>query len=80
MYDRNPQTRIPLLQAMVDACGDMAVDAFHGWIRHARRHFPAAWPGKTLLVMWMGCCGQTETEEKMQHSFFFFFFYCNCIQ
>ncbi len=36
---------------------------------------PAAWPGKTLLVMWMRCCGQTATEERMQHSFFFFFFF-----
>ena len=35
---------------------------------------PAAWPGKTLLVTWMRCCGQTETEERMQHSFFFFVF------
>lgn len=30
--------------------------------------FPTAWTGKTLLVMWMGYCGQTETEEKMPHS------------
>ncbi|XP_029919204.1 uncharacterized protein LOC115367556 [Myripristis murdjan] len=28
VYDRNPQTCIPLLQAMEDACGDTAVDAF----------------------------------------------------
>ncbi len=40
MYDRNPQTRIPLLQAMEDTCGDIAADAFHGWNRHARRYFP----------------------------------------
>lgn len=40
VYDRNPQTRIPLLQAMEDACGDIAADAFHGWNRHARRYFP----------------------------------------
>ncbi|KAI2667382.1 DNA-directed RNA polymerase subunit beta [Labeo rohita] len=25
---------------MEDACRDIAVDALHGWIRHARRHFP----------------------------------------
>ncbi len=40
MYDRNPQTCIPLLQAMEDACGDIAADAFHGWNRHARGYFP----------------------------------------
>lgn len=40
VYDRNPQTRIPLLQAMEDACEDIAADAFHGWNRHARRYFP----------------------------------------
>ncbi len=40
VYDRNPQTRIPLLQAMEDACGDIAADTFHGWNRHARRYFP----------------------------------------
>ena len=36
MYDRNPQMRIPLLQAMEDACGYIAVGAFHGWITHER--------------------------------------------
>lgn len=39
-YDQHPQTRIPLLQAMKDACGDIAADAFHGWIRHAGQYFP----------------------------------------
>ena len=28
------------MQAMEDACGDTAVEAFQGWIRHARRYFP----------------------------------------
>ncbi|XP_015807069.2 insertion element IS630 uncharacterized 39 kDa protein-like [Nothobranchius furzeri] len=40
VYDRQPQTRIPLLQAMEDACGDIAADSFHGRNRHARRYFP----------------------------------------
>ena len=40
MYDRNPQKCLPLLQAMEEACGDIAADAFHGWIRHARQYFP----------------------------------------
>ena len=34
------ETHIALLQAMEDACGDITADAFHGWIRHARRYFP----------------------------------------
>ena len=51
---------MPLFQAMEDACGDIAVDAFHGWMLGDIS--PAAWPGKTLFVMWMRCCGQTETE------------------
>ncbi|KAG5260549.1 hypothetical protein AALO_G00306610 [Alosa alosa] len=25
-----------------------------------------------MLVMWMRWCGQTKTEERMQHSFLFF--------
>ena len=40
MYDRNPQMHIPLLQAMEDACGYIAVGAFHGWIHQAKRYFP----------------------------------------
>lgn len=40
VYNQNPQTRVPLLQAMEDACGDIAADAFHGWNRRARRYFP----------------------------------------
>ncbi|XP_077086252.1 uncharacterized protein LOC143738157 [Siphateles boraxobius] len=39
VYDRNPQTRISLLHAMEDACGDIAADAFDGWDRHARQYF-----------------------------------------
>jgi len=36
---------------------------------------PAAWPGKTLLVMWMRYCGQTKKEEMMQHFFFLLYLY-----
>ncbi|MEQ2287546.1 hypothetical protein AMECASPLE_013717 [Ameca splendens] len=32
----------------------------------------AAWPGKTLLVTWMRCCGQIPTDERMQQSLFVF--------
>ena len=27
------------IRAMEDACGDIATDAFHGWICHARHYF-----------------------------------------
>ncbi len=59
---RNPQTRIPLLQAMEDACGDIAADAFHGWNRHARRYFPRCLARKTLLVM----CGWGAVARPQQ--------------
>ncbi|XP_063077060.1 uncharacterized protein LOC134467064 [Engraulis encrasicolus] len=39
-YERNPQQRMALLQAMEEACGDIDQAAFQGWIRHARRYFP----------------------------------------
>ena len=37
---RNPQAQIPLIQAMEEACGDIAPQAFQGWIRHTRQYFP----------------------------------------
>ncbi|XP_048064645.1 uncharacterized protein LOC125279239 [Megalobrama amblycephala] len=40
VYDRQPFARMPLLQAMEDACGDIEVASVQGWIRHARRYFP----------------------------------------
>lgn len=40
VYDRQPYARMPLLQAMEDACGDIEVASVQGWIRHARRYFP----------------------------------------
>ncbi len=39
VYDWNPQMRIPLLQAMEDACEDIAADAFHGWNQIKSNHF-----------------------------------------
>ncbi|XP_029571765.1 uncharacterized protein LOC115163746 [Salmo trutta] len=39
-YDRHPLARMPLLQTMEDACGEVDVGAFGGWIRHSRRFFP----------------------------------------
>lgn len=52
---------------MEDAYGDIAVDAFIAGLTMAGNISPAAWPGKTLPVTWMRCCGQTENEERMQH-------------
>ena len=70
VYDRNPQMRIPLLQAMEDACGYIAVGAFHGWIHHARWYFSCC-----LAREIMACDVdevQTETGEHAAHFFFFF--------
>ena len=53
MYDRNPQMLIPPLQAMEDACGDTAVDAFHGWIRHARQYFHHARENTACAVFFL---------------------------
>ncbi|XP_062322268.1 uncharacterized protein LOC134023930 [Osmerus eperlanus] len=40
VYERNPQAQMPLIQAMEEACGNIAPEAFQGWIRHTRRYFP----------------------------------------
>ncbi|XP_041849898.1 uncharacterized protein LOC121645488 [Melanotaenia boesemani] len=40
VYDRQPYTRENLLRAMDLACDDVAVEAFQGWVRHARAFFP----------------------------------------
>ena len=55
VYDCQPHARLPLLKAMEEACGDIEVGS-EGDI------FPVAYPGMTLLVMWMRWCGQTLTE------------------
>ncbi|XP_027008009.2 uncharacterized protein LOC113646166 [Tachysurus fulvidraco] len=36
VYDRQPHARMPLLQAMEEACGDIEVGSIQGWIRHTR--------------------------------------------
>ncbi|KAF0039328.1 hypothetical protein F2P81_007563 [Scophthalmus maximus] len=73
VYDRNPQMRIPLLQAMEDACGDIAVDAFHGLIRHARRYFPRCWARENIA------CDVDEGRPKQKRGciIVFWVFYCN---
>ncbi len=40
IYERQPYTRVNLLQAMGLACGDIGVEACQAWIRHARGFFP----------------------------------------
>ena len=40
VYDRQPYTRINLLQAMDLACGDIGEESCQGWIRHTRDVFP----------------------------------------
>ena len=40
MYDRQPYTRVNLLQAMDLACGDIGEESCQGWIRHTRAFFP----------------------------------------
>ncbi|XP_049319442.1 uncharacterized protein LOC125780972 [Astyanax mexicanus] len=40
VYDRQPFVRMPLLQAMEEACDEIDVGAIQGWIRHSRRFFP----------------------------------------
>ncbi|KAJ4938043.1 hypothetical protein JOQ06_002669 [Pogonophryne albipinna] len=40
VYDRRPYERMPLLQAMEEACDDVNVNAIQGWKRHSRRFFP----------------------------------------
>ncbi|XP_061589461.1 coiled-coil domain-containing glutamate-rich protein 1-like [Cololabis saira] len=40
VYDRQPYTRENLLRAMDLACDDVAVEAFQGWVWHARAFFP----------------------------------------
>lgn len=38
--DRQPFVRMPLVQAMEEACYEINVGAIQGWIRHSRRFFP----------------------------------------
>ncbi|XP_045550324.1 uncharacterized protein [Salmo salar] len=40
VYDRQPFVRMPLAQAMEEACDEIDVGAIQGWIRHSRHFFP----------------------------------------
>ncbi|XP_049908273.1 uncharacterized protein LOC126395121 [Epinephelus moara] len=39
VYERNPQTQVPLVQAMEEACGDVSLESIQGFMRHSRRFF-----------------------------------------
>uniref|UniRef100_A0A1A7W7E2 Tc1-like transposase DDE domain-containing protein n=2 Tax=Iconisemion striatum TaxID=60296 RepID=A0A1A7W7E2_9TELE len=39
VYERNPQSQAPLLQAMEEGCGDVAIETCQGFMRHSRRYF-----------------------------------------
>ncbi|KAL3970543.1 lutropin subunit beta [Sarotherodon galilaeus] len=57
VYDRQPHVRMPLLQAMEQACSDIQVTAIHGWFGHARGYFPRCLAGEDIAcdvneVLW----------------------------
>ncbi|XP_078023635.1 uncharacterized protein LOC117260022 [Epinephelus lanceolatus] len=39
VYERNPQSQVPLVQAMEEACGDISLKSIQGFMRHSRRFF-----------------------------------------
>ena len=56
-------------------CGDLAVDAFHGWIRYARRYFPRCLARENIAcdvdeVLW------PDRNKRGCSIGFFFFFLC----
>lgn len=57
VYDCQPHARMPLLQALEDACGDIEVASVQGWMRHAKRFFPQCLARENILcdvdeVLW----------------------------
>lgn len=70
VYDQNPHTHIPLPQNMEDTCGDLAVDAIHGWICPARQHLPC----------WSVACVLWPDGNRREDAVFLFCFDCNCSQ
>nr|XP_054605155.1 uncharacterized protein LOC129166557 [Nothobranchius furzeri] len=57
VYDRQPHARMPLLQAMEQACGDIEIRSIQGWIRHTRGFFPRCLAGEDIAcdvdeVLW----------------------------
>ncbi|KAK3533814.1 hypothetical protein QTP70_031073 [Hemibagrus guttatus] len=55
---RSP-ARIPLIQAMEEACDLIDAGSVQGWIYHSRRFFP-----RCLPVMWMKCYGQIQLVQN----------------
>ncbi len=48
-FDRNPYERENLLQAIEEACGDIAIESIRDWIRHNRAFSPLPCKRKHLL-------------------------------
>ncbi len=61
---------ISLLQRMEEACGDVAAEAYWGWISHALQYFPCCFFRENIDSS-MRSCAQTETA--WWNLIFFFF-------
>jgi len=72
VYDRQPYTRVNLLQAMDLACGDIGEESCQGWIRHTL----IASGGTILLVMSTNCSGLTQAKDKNHIDHMFTPFIC----
>ena len=71
MYDRQPLARLPLLQAMDEACRDIEVGSVQGWIRHIRQYFPHCLASDDIAsdvdeVMWPDQAGNSGSEKSRQ--------------
>src|SRR4029434_4557371 len=69
-YERNPQAQLPLIQAMEEACGDIAPELFQGWIRHTRRYFPHCLARENIAcdvdeVLW------PDRNQRQDEAYFF---------
>ncbi len=47
------------------------LEAFQGWIHHARQYFPCCLARENIPAMLMRSFDQTETEDRMQPHFLF---------
>jgi hypothetical protein len=48
IIDHQPHFRMPLLQAMEQACGDIDLGSIYGWIRHTRQYIPRCLAGENI--------------------------------
>lgn len=77
VYDRQPYTRVNLLQAMDLACGDIGEESCQGWIRHTRGFFPRCLRRDNIAcdvdeVLWPDPA-QRQEEAHWSHVYFFDF-------